>query len=305
MMTLLDSLIEAGVLAPGNGQVNLADTWLSEYLQVSSAEPAEGHFAGERSDKLTIGLTGNIATGKSAVLRILESLGAAVIDADRVVHELREPGAAGYEVIASRFGSRFMQPDGSLDLARLGQEAFSNQRLMRELEDIFRPLVVAEIQRRMQRLEEPVIVIEAIKLLDGPLKHAVDQVWVVDAPRELRIRRLVEARGLDPADAQRRVDAQSPQALKLAEADLVINNTGSLADLRSAVLRSWRNVLRTLSETGKLSDDLIARWLLAWLPEQEQSQVDRGELVRALRAIASGRCNRETAEALLEAARAG
>jgi dephospho-CoA kinase len=189
-----------------------------------------------------IGLTGNIGAGKSEVVRILRGLGADSIDADRLGHEVMAPGTPEWEQLVARFGRDVLQPDGSVDRRKLGAIVFADPQALRDLEGILHPGVRARIRERFASTEQPVIVVEAIKLLEGGLYLEVDAVWVVTASREVRARRLIETRGLTAAEAATRVDAQAPEAEKVAHADVVIANDGDLAATREQVLAAWRAI---------------------------------------------------------------
>jgi dephospho-CoA kinase len=189
-----------------------------------------------------IGLTGNVGAGKSEVVRLLGKLGADSIDADRLGHEVMAPGTPEWEQILARFGRDVLQADGTVDRRALGAIVFADPGALRDLEGILHPGVRARIRARFAATERPVIVVEAIKLLEGGLYLEVDAVWVVTAARDVRIRRLIATRGLTEAEAATRVDAQAPEAEKVARADIVIENSGDLADTEAQVLAAWQAV---------------------------------------------------------------
>ena len=195
-------------------------------------------------NKIVIGLTGNIGVGKSTVMALLSGLGAAGIDADKVAHQVMEPGQPAYAQIVARFGPPIAPGGGPIDRLRLGQIVFSDPAALADLEAIVHPAVFQVIQRRVAEAAAPVVVIEAIKLLEAGLSRQLcQQVWVVTAPREQQIQRLMSSRGLSEAEATLRIDAQPPQADKIAQADVVIDNGGSLEAVRVQVERAWQ-VLR-------------------------------------------------------------
>jgi len=186
-----------------------------------------------------IGLTGNIATGKSAVMRLAAERGALTIDADRVVHELLDGDAGIQGAVAAAFGPDVRRPDGRIDRAALGRIVFGDAAALRRLEGILHPAVRGEIARRVADADAPVVLIEAIKLLEGPLAEVCDQVWVTACSRETQLARLRVCRGMDEADAAARVDAQNPQADKIARADVVIYTDGLLRDTEAQFDASW------------------------------------------------------------------
>ena len=186
-----------------------------------------------------IGLTGNIATGKSAVMRLAAERGALTIDADRVVHELLAGDAAIQQAIVVTFGPSVRRAGGGIDRVALGSIVFDDPQRLRQLEAILHPAVRTEIARRVQTSDAPVIVIEAIKLLEGPLAALCDQVWVTACARETQMARLRVCRGLAEADATARIDAQSPQADKIARADVVIRTDGLLRETEEQFNAAW------------------------------------------------------------------
>lgn len=195
---------------------------------------------------LVIGLTGNIGVGKSTVMALLAGLGAVGIDADKVAHQVMEPGQPAYQQIMARFGRQIAPDDGPIDRLRLGQIVFSDPAALADLEAIVHPAVFQVIQRRVAEADAPVVVIEAIKLLEAGLSRQLcQQVWVVTTPREQQIQRLMQTRGLSEAEAALRIDAQPPQAAKIAQADVVIDNGGSLEDVRVQVERAWQGLRNT------------------------------------------------------------
>ncbi len=189
--------------------------------------------------KLLIGLTGNIACGKSTVLARLAALGAGVIDADVVTRDLQRQGAPAYAPMVEAFGPGIVQPDGEIDRRALGNQVFADPAALARLEAIVRPLVRDEIARRLIAAPQRVVVIDAIGLLESPLAAMCDRIWVVTAPPEQQVARLVATRGLSEDEAWLRVRAQRPQAEKVARADRVFDNSGSRAALLAQVDAAW------------------------------------------------------------------
>ncbi len=268
---LLAALEDCGLIRGDMEDIRPGWVWLERYLGGEAPESGgEGslRLRGLWGCKAILGVTGNIAVGKSTVLGMLESLGAEVIDADRVVHELRAPGRAGYEAVVALLGTEIVLEDGRLNTQELARRAFRQPELLRELETVFAPLAGEEIAYRARQSAQRVVAVEAIRLLEGELRQAVDQVWVVDAPRQQQIERLVMQRGLTLAEAQARIDAQNPQAQKLAQADIVIHNLGTPAETRRQVLSAWATVLAALYEMGWLPHELVEQWVALWMAEQ-------------------------------------
>ena len=193
-----------------------------------------------------IGLTGNIASGKSAVSAILANLGADVIDADRLAHAVLAAGTEETAAVARRFGPEVLQADGAVDRPALGRIVFSDAAALADLEAIVHPGVRRRIREQLDRSRAHTIVLEAIKLLEGPLVDWVNSIWVVTAPRPVRVARLVRERGMTVAEAEQRVEAQNPEEEKVLQADVVIENSGSLEDLRRRVAAAWGEIKRSL-----------------------------------------------------------
>jgi dephospho-CoA kinase len=192
------------------------------------------------ASKTIIGLTGNIGTGKSVVRRMLQHLGAFGIDADTLTHLAMSPGAPAYTPITRLFGTWVVGEDRQILRKRLGKLVFADAQALQALEGILHPIVRQATRMLVERANQSVVVIEAIKLLDGDLVNLCNQVWVVDAGEKVRIQRLVEQRQFSLEDARQRVNAQAPQAEKLRRADVVIHNDGDLAQTWSQVQSAWQ-----------------------------------------------------------------
>ncbi len=192
--------------------------------------------------KFIIGLTGNIATGKSVVRRMLEHLGAYGIDADALARRAIAKGAPGYEPVIETFGRWILDEDGQIDRARLGRLVFAEPEALRRLEAIVHPLVLSAIDLLVRRAPQRVIVIEAIKLLESGLAERCDSIWVTHAPSEVQIARLLEKRHMDRASAMQRLEAQTSQDEKLRAADVVIRNEGSFEQTWAQVLHHWNRL---------------------------------------------------------------
>jgi dephospho-CoA kinase len=189
--------------------------------------------------KIVLGLTGNIATGKSAVLEMARAKGALTLDADAIVHEILRQDRGIQAAIAAAFGSGVRATDGTIDRAALAEIVFSDDEALAELEKMLHPAVRRVVVERIDDSKAGVILIEAIKLLEGGLAALCDQVWVTDCPRPLQIQRLVICRGMDAETAALRVKAQNPQQAKVAQADVVISTDGTMAATREQVERAW------------------------------------------------------------------
>ena len=184
---------------------------------------------------LRIGLTGGIASGKSAVANEFASLGIPLIDADLISRELVEPGQPALAKILEVFGPGVLDQSGHLDRRRLRELVFADPTQRRQLEDILHPAVRAELIRRSQESTGPYQILVVPLLVENRLGYLVDGILVVDAPESTQIERLQARDSVDADQARRMLAAQAGRTARLAEADDVISNTGSLADLKAQV----------------------------------------------------------------------
>ena len=193
-------------------------------------------------EKYVIGLTGNIATGKSVVRKMLEHLGAYSIDADALAHRAMAKGAPAYQPIIELFGVWILDKNKEIDRKKLGNLVFAAPDAMQKLEEIVHPFVAQATDLLVKRSKHKVVVIEAIKLLEGNMASLCDSIWVADAPESVQITRLMQKRGLDQTEARQRIHAQNPQKNKVDAADVVIDNSGSFEDLWKQVSAGWKTI---------------------------------------------------------------
>lgn len=198
-----------------------------------------GRRGGVTSGRFVLGVTGNIASGKSTVTGILAELGAWVIDSDLVYRELVAPGQPLLRRLSERFGDGIIGADGGLDRAALGKIVFSDPAALADLDRITHPAVIAEVDRRVGEIRSGAVVLDAVKLVESGHAGRCDAVWVVVAAPDVQVTRLMNRNKLTAEDAGRRVAAQSPLAPKLARADLVIDNNGTIEVTREQVMRGW------------------------------------------------------------------
>jgi dephospho-CoA kinase len=195
---------------------------------------------GKWPGKYVIGLTGSIGTGKSVVRRMLEHLGAYGIDADALSHRAIAMGAPGYKPIVEAFGKYILSADGQIDRVKLGRMVFSDPEALKRLEAIVHPLVMEAIDLIVSRSTQKVIVIEAVKLIETGLNGACDSLWVVYAPEEIQLNRLMQNRGMTEKDARQRISSQALQELQLNTADVIIKNVSSYEDTWRQVVANWQ-----------------------------------------------------------------
>ena len=194
-----------------------------------------GRWAG----KYVIGLTGNIGTGKSVARRMLEHLGAYGIDADTLAHRAIARGAPGYQPVLATFGRFVLTASGEIDRARLGRIVFNDPEALKMLEQIVHPLVEQAVDLIIRRASQPVVVIEAIKLLESNLARSCDAVWVTYAPPQVQLIRLMQNRHMSEGEARQRINNQPSQDDKIAAAKVVIKNQGSYEDTWRQVVAAW------------------------------------------------------------------
>jgi dephospho-CoA kinase len=201
-----------------------------------------------------IGVTGNIACGKSTVMRELAQLGATVIDGDLVYRDLTGPGSPLVCRLVEVFGDQVANPDGSLNRPELGKIVFSDPAALHQLDQLTHPVIVAEVERRIHAATTPIVATDGIKLIESGLGDRCDEIWVVKCGQTRQRQRLIKKRGLSAEEAERRIFAQPPAAEKIARADVVIRNDGTLADLRLQVRGAWIGAAAEASDRGYYRD---------------------------------------------------
>lgn len=202
---------------------------------------------------LKVGLTGNIAAGKSTVAEVWRAQGGTVIDADELARRAVDPGTAAYAAITAEWGDEVVDAGGELDRAALRRIVFSDPDARERLEQIVHP-AVAELRealyREAERRGDAVVVADIPLLFEVGLVDEFDVVVLVDAPEETRLVRLVGDRGLDPEEARRIIASQMKSELKRARADYVIENTGTLGEVERRAREVWDALQRRAEETG-------------------------------------------------------
>jgi dephospho-CoA kinase len=197
-----------------------------------------------------IGLTGPMGAGKSTVGAMLRELGAKVLDADALVHDEQLRGTVGYSAIVQQFGTKVLGEDKEIDRTKLAAEVFGDPMKLQRLERILHPRVIARVlEARSMLPDDAVLVVEAIKLLEGDLRKACDRIWVVVAPREAMIDRLA-ARGMRPREAELRLAQQLSEDRFRAAADTVIVNDGDRDRTRERVRDAWTELSRSRARSS-------------------------------------------------------
>ena len=194
---------------------------------------------------IVVGLTGGIASGKSTAARHLAARGALVIDADQLGHRVYEPGRPGFAKVVAAFGEGVVGDDGEIDRRALGAKVFGNPQQLKRLTDIAWPEILALAKAEIAAAKsagEGVVVLEAAVLIEAGWQTEVDEVWAVVVEPEVAVARASARDGVDAAAVQARIDAQLSNAERTAHAKVVIDNSGSDADLVGQLERHWQRL---------------------------------------------------------------
>ena len=191
---------------------------------------------------MVIGLTGSIGTGKSEAARKLEALGASIISADQVGHEAYTPNTEAWEQVVAAFGDGILQEDGEIDRRKLGGIVFSDPGKLEQLNQIMHPRMARMVANKIEALRiegVDVVVVEAALLFEAGWDSLVEEVWATDSPEQMVIERLKNRNGLSEDEARKRISSQMDRSERLGKADCVIDNSGDVAGLESAVRELW------------------------------------------------------------------
>jgi dephospho-CoA kinase len=197
---------------------------------------------------LNIGLTGGIGCGKSTVIKILAELGAVVMDADKIAHSTYAPGGPAYDGVVAAFGKEVLAGDGTVDRTKLGPIVFKEPAKLTRLQEAVWPAtkqrigeLIAEARRNGER--KP-IVVEAAILIEAKWQSVFDEVWLITAAKESVIERVERERGLKPEQTEARIRAQLPDEERRKHASVVIENNGTITQLREQLARVWADALK-------------------------------------------------------------
>lgn len=197
---------------------------------------------------MIVGLTGNIASGKSTVGKILEEMGATVVDADQVARQVVARGTPALQELVSTFGEKILKDDGSLDREVLGNMVFGNDEALEKLNKITHPPIrntLKQMFNDFRRQSNPgVLVVEAALLFETGLDLLMDQVWFVTAPLDIRIERLMMRNGLSYEAAMKRINSQESEDIKLGKSDFVINNDGDQKQLHRIISELYQKIAK-------------------------------------------------------------
>ena len=192
---------------------------------------------------ILVGLTGGIGSGKSTVSAELARRGAVIVDADAIARQVQQPGEPLLARMAERFGADVIKPDGSLDRAAVAAIAFTDEQALKDLNALVHPAIGAEMNRQVlaHRDSDAVVVMDNALLIENP-RDGLQATIVVDLDFDAQVQRLVEFRGFDEADARARISRQATREQRLARATHVIDNSGTLEELRPQIARLWEEL---------------------------------------------------------------
>ncbi|MGP8153772.1 MAG: dephospho-CoA kinase [Smithella sp.] len=206
---------------------------------------------------LNVGLTGGIACGKSTVAKMFVNKGAHLIDFDRLAHEVQEPGKPAWQRIIDSFGKEILQPDRKIDRIKLGNIVFADKKKLGKLGKIVHPLIYREWEARLERIEKKekhaIILSDVPLLFEGNMQYFFDLTMLVLVAPEEQISRLIKRSGVSREEAEKRLNSQMPISEKIALADIVIDNKGTIANTERKVDEIWQELL--LREGKKIKSD--------------------------------------------------
>ncbi|MGM0602927.1 MAG: dephospho-CoA kinase [Bacillota bacterium] len=192
-----------------------------------------------------IGLTGGIASGKSTAAEYLSTKNAEIVDADKISHQITAKGKKGWKLIKNEFGEGILKEDGEIDRRELGNIIFNSREKKELLESILHPLIIEEMKKKAQKImsEGKNVIFMAPLLFETGLDRFCDQIWVINAGREKQIKRIKNRDGLSTEEAEKRIDSQLPIQKKIAGADVVIDNNGTLKELKDRLDYYWEKCI--------------------------------------------------------------
>lgn len=202
--------------------------------------------------RYVIGLTGGIACGKSTVSGILAALGASVLDADRIGHEVLKKGQAAYGDVVGAFGRQILDEAGEVDRKILGPIVFSDPQKLKRLNSLTHPHIINNIVKQIST-KDGIMILDAALLYEAGLDKLCDEVWIVQAEKEQQIARIRKRDGIGPEEALRRIESQDSRLKEAQGAAYVLDNSGSLAELEREVKRLYHRVEHICGEKRRKS----------------------------------------------------
>lgn len=193
---------------------------------------------------LVIGLTGGIGTGKTQVSEMLEKLGAAIVNADLLGHQIYVPQSEGWREVVEVFGEEVLAPNGEIDRTKLGPIVFGDLEALKKLNAITHPKIYALADESLKKLSEEgseVAVLEAALLIEAKWTPLVNEVWVTTAPEQDVVKRIQERNGFTEEAIQSRIASQMTQEERITHADVIIENEGDLTELKTKIHKLWND----------------------------------------------------------------
>ena len=230
----------------------------------------------------TIGITGNIATGKSVIRHMLANAGLFGLDADSIANRMLYPGTQSYQQVLDAFGPEIKTEQGQISNKKLGQSVFNDQRALEKLEALVHTEVIKTIFNRIQAAGQPVVSIEAIKLIESGLSNHCDKIWVSYASFDHQMRRLRSSRALTDQEAKARINSQPPQIDKFAHADVIINTETTFKETWIRTQRALNDTIQSINDFAPLHINISKDWFGTSVNTVPATQLERAwkELTR-------------------------
>jgi dephospho-CoA kinase len=199
----------------------------------------------QKNNKVVVGLTGSFGGGKSTVSRMLISLGARVIDADKIAHSCLKPGGKVYKKVISSFGPSIIGKNKEIDRRKLGKIVFSAKKQLKKLNNIIHPEILRAIKLKLAGIKKGVVILDAPLLLEAGLRNTVSKLIAVRIDKKTRLERLLKKTSLSRRDILKRIKFQIPQDVKLRSANFIIDNSGTLRETKKQVLEIRRKLWKS------------------------------------------------------------
>lgn len=194
---------------------------------------------------MIIGLTGGIASGKSTAAAYLKQKGAEIIDADKIAHQISKKGEKGWEKVVNEFGEKILKENKEFDREKLAKIVFSDPVKRKKLESLLHPIIIDKMKKKANEYlsQAKIVVFMAPLLFETGIDEFCDQVWLIDVDKEEQVRRIISRDGINREDAINRIKSQLPPAEKVKRSDVVIDNNGSIEELKEKIDYHWDKII--------------------------------------------------------------